>query len=336
MPPAASGATGSPFPRELTPLATCAASSDASYGPPLTVLSWNVLADGLAQHGRFTRCPPAALEWAARRGPVLEEILAAGADVVCLQEVNKYDELSAALSTAGYRGAFFAKPSSPAAALGFPADGCALFWRRDRLELMSVAGRPFAAQQAGGVNSVQGLLLATFADTSDRGRPVAVACVHLKAKAGPGNDELRGAQAADAAAALRCAADAADAAAPLHTPPPLLLLAGDFNAGPASEATAAAAGAGFASVWGDGGGGRGGAPAPPRAPAPPAPDTTYKWRDGAFARRCSDYIFVAGGEAVAVRRPPRDVARACPDGLPCAAYPSDHIAVVAAVRAGSA
>ena len=41
---------------------------NTSHHPPfLRVLSWNTLADGLAQLGRFSRCPEGALSWPRRR-----------------------------------------------------------------------------------------------------------------------------------------------------------------------------------------------------------------------------------------------------------------------------
>ena len=96
------------------------AGSDAQPPPPplLRVLSWNTLADGLAQLGRFSRCPRAALSWPARRRLVVREIERSGADVACLQEVNRPGDLEPPLREAGYDGAFWAKPVSPAARLG--------------------------------------------------------------------------------------------------------------------------------------------------------------------------------------------------------------------------
>lgn len=85
--------------------------------PSLRVLSWNVLADGLSQHGdfvkarvalRFSRArrgarprtlltvlappqaPPHALLWEHRLPRVLAELESADADVICLQEVNHF------------------------------------------------------------------------------------------------------------------------------------------------------------------------------------------------------------------------------------------------------
>ena len=91
-------------------------------GSSLRVFQWNVLADGLAQHGDFIRvrgadtlliwpltdqpsdpgpdvlthfqAPQQALTWSFRQQLLLEEILKPQADIVCLQEVNKYGMFS--------------------------------------------------------------------------------------------------------------------------------------------------------------------------------------------------------------------------------------------------
>ena len=86
--------------------------------PFLRILSWNTLADGLAQLGRFSRCPEGALAWPSRRRLVLREIERSRADIACLQEVNRPGDLESPLREAGYDGAFWAKPVSPAARLG--------------------------------------------------------------------------------------------------------------------------------------------------------------------------------------------------------------------------
>ena len=92
---------------------------DGTNSPPfLRILSWNTLADGLAQLGRFSRCPEGALAWPSRRRLVLREIERSRADIACLQEVNRPGDLESPLREAGYDGAFWAKPVSPAARLG--------------------------------------------------------------------------------------------------------------------------------------------------------------------------------------------------------------------------
>jgi nocturnin len=412
MPSAAHDAPGPP------PSTTAAASSSSlrrtayepvsddapdspTYTHDLTLLSWNVLADGLAQTGRWAHCPPALLEWGTRAPALLAEVDAAGADVVCLQECNHYDDHWApAMAARGYEGAFWAKPGSPAARAGAPPDGCAVFWRASRFTAASVRGEPFFArcvaapvtgskadraggptptadtgatdEEANGVGGgglpqpapaagdslplptpprgVQGCLVVTLTDTLS-GRPVVVACTHLKAKAGAEEEAVRARQAGEAVSRLR---EAAAAAVTADGRPPVLLLAGDFNAGPASPAAQAPLAAGLASVWeegdggGEGGGGRGGRSSRPT----PWRWSTFKYRtagvggadqsapDGGVdtssstpppkaSRGLVDHVFFRGAD-LSARWPPLEPEPAA--GLPCEGYPSDHAAVAAVFR----
>ena len=374
------------------------AGSCSPYSHDLTLLSWNVLADGLAQTDRWAHCPPAALEWPARRTRLLCEVDAARPDIVCLQECNHYTDFWAPeMAARGFDGAFWAKPGSPAARAGAPPDGCAVFFRANRFAAAAVLGEAFSARCAaaatpgggrtprpgapapdngatdeepygsrvsdrGGApvtasgeslpaptppRGVQGCLVVTLTDALS-GRPIIVACTHLKAKAGEEEEVVRRRQAAEAVARLRQAAGEARsgrAGAP-GAAHPVQLLAGDFNAGPASAAAQAPVAAGLASVWGEadgragGGGGGSGDRVASTAPSPPTPWpwSTFKYRTAGVgagtpppgddpAPKASaglvDHVFYDAA-ALAARWPP--LGRP-PAGLPCAGYPSDHAAV---------
>jgi endonuclease/exonuclease/phosphatase family metal-dependent hydrolase len=115
--------------------------ADADAADPrnqLRVLTWNVLADGLAQHGRWTHLPPGdaspALAWEQRFPRLLSEIVSARPDVVCLQECNNFrEEWLPAMERLGYDGTVWTKPRSPCERYGADRDGLALFWRHGRL-----------------------------------------------------------------------------------------------------------------------------------------------------------------------------------------------------------
>ena len=107
------------LPRSWVAVKSNTKSLSASHSPPqpppgIKVLQWNVLADGLAQNGNFIqvstslhsltlvhkerrRCqvPSSLLEWDSRWPLILKEIQEADADLVCLQEVNKYGKSDA-------------------------------------------------------------------------------------------------------------------------------------------------------------------------------------------------------------------------------------------------
>lgn len=126
------------------------------------------------------------LAWERRAPQILEEIAQSEADLICLQEVNRYGKSSCAtlfyrpkglallehllkhpfgvgsaqmfrrrsstaalqelycaedffrpqLERLGYSGVFWPKACSPAEQYGYPCDGCALFYRVSRFELV--------------------------------------------------------------------------------------------------------------------------------------------------------------------------------------------------------
>jgi endonuclease/exonuclease/phosphatase (EEP) superfamily protein YafD len=159
---------------------------------------------------------------------------------------------------------------------------------------------------------VQGSLVVTLADSLS-GRTIVLGCTHLKAKAGAEEEVVRGRQAAEAAARVVRAGEKAGRN-------PVLLLAGDFNAGPGTAAARAPASVGLASVW----------------ETNPWPWSTFKYRTAGVGKEAAagpkasralvDHIFFRGAALDA--RWPALPEEAVPEGLPCAAYPSDHVAIV--------
>lgn len=53
-------------------------------------MAWRPQADGLAQTGDFVKVPISCLQWEHRLPLILQEIRAADADIVCLQELNHF------------------------------------------------------------------------------------------------------------------------------------------------------------------------------------------------------------------------------------------------------
>lgn len=58
-----------------------------------SVLSYNILSDMYAIGNLYDHCPPWALVWEYRRQNLLREIIAYGADILCLQEVFFFSNL---------------------------------------------------------------------------------------------------------------------------------------------------------------------------------------------------------------------------------------------------
>ncbi|XP_055820610.1 carbon catabolite repressor protein 4 homolog 6 isoform X2 [Solanum dulcamara] len=110
---------------------------NARPGPPphcerFTVLSYNILADYLAidhQRKLYFHIPQYILDWEWRKRSILSELGWWSADILCLQEVDRFQELEAELKLRGYSGIWKRRT-------GDPADGCAIFWHASRFKLV--------------------------------------------------------------------------------------------------------------------------------------------------------------------------------------------------------
>ncbi len=154
---------------------------------PFRVLQWNVLAEGLAEHGDFVRVDPATLLWAARFPAVVRIIDNLKPDVFGVEELNRYEDLKAALPD--FDSLFFPKPASPAVRFGGSEDGVALFVRRSAFTICAHRAACYSNPDRRGTGN-QGFIAAALQPTGGGdGSVVVVGVTHLKAKRG--FDELR-------------------------------------------------------------------------------------------------------------------------------------------------
>ncbi|XP_047325763.1 carbon catabolite repressor protein 4 homolog 3 [Impatiens glandulifera] len=97
------------------------------------VLSYNLLADYLAinhQSKLYFHIPPYMLDWQWRKRNIIFELKELwSADILCLQEVDRFLELENELKYSGYSGIWKMRT-------GDPVDGCAIFWRVSRFKLL--------------------------------------------------------------------------------------------------------------------------------------------------------------------------------------------------------
>ncbi|BAT82304.1 hypothetical protein LR48_Vigan187s001400 [Vigna angularis] len=96
------------------------------------VLSYNILADYLALDHRnklYFHIPPYILDWQWRKRSILFELGLWSADILCLQEVDRFHELAEELQPKGYSGIWKMRT-------GNPVDGCAIFWKKSRFNLL--------------------------------------------------------------------------------------------------------------------------------------------------------------------------------------------------------
>lgn len=207
---------------------SAAATAAPSVAKTVTVLQWNVLADGLAQTDKFP-VDPGHLEWEHRAPLILKELSSSGADIMCMQELNHWEEyFKPKMEELGYKGIFIAKEKSPTVKLGYPADGCSIFYRASRFEAVS-EGKGEVYMGEDGSPMTQHNLRITLRDR-ETSRELVVATTHLKAKAGEEENKLRVAQTKQLLAGLQ-----QDCSDPEGSVPRLVILAADFNTTPEME-----------------------------------------------------------------------------------------------------
>ncbi|KAI4350886.1 hypothetical protein L6164_005293 [Bauhinia variegata] len=96
-----------------------------------TVVSYNILADRNAfKHtDLYSNLPSYYLKWDRRKRVICEELFEWDSDIICLQEVDKYFDLSVILEKEGYEGSYKRRT-------GDSVDGCAMFWKTDKFRLL--------------------------------------------------------------------------------------------------------------------------------------------------------------------------------------------------------
>lgn len=94
-------------------------------------MSYNILGDRNASKHRdlYSNVPPFYMNWERRKKVICKELMGWNPDIICLQEVDRYYELSDILVKAGYAGSYKRRT-------GDAADGCAMFWKADEFRLL--------------------------------------------------------------------------------------------------------------------------------------------------------------------------------------------------------
>lgn len=103
------------------------------------VLSYNILADYLALSHRsklYFHIPRHLLDWEWRKRSILFELGLWSADIMCFQEVDRFQDLEVELMFRGYTGIWKMRT-------GNAIDGCAIFWHASRFKLLYEEGIEF-------------------------------------------------------------------------------------------------------------------------------------------------------------------------------------------------
>ncbi|CAN1828173.1 Carbon catabolite repressor protein 4 homolog 6 [Linum perenne] len=109
----------------------------ANVPPPpnadrFSVLSYNILADYLAINHRsklYFHIPHHMLSWQWRKRSIIFELGLWKTDILCFQEVDRFQELEDDLRPSGYSGIYQMRTGSA-------TDGCAIFWRTSKFNLV--------------------------------------------------------------------------------------------------------------------------------------------------------------------------------------------------------
>ena len=108
--------------------------SNEKLTPPFSVLSYNTLADcNLVDQGQFFYTPKWALPFSYRFENIMKELEFYDADIICLQEVDRFEEFQDKLKHFGYDGEFMGRGSR------YP-EGCAIFYKIKKFDAIQVEG----------------------------------------------------------------------------------------------------------------------------------------------------------------------------------------------------
>lgn len=301
-----------------------------SVGPPSQVPppfdpSFNRVDSAKTLYGGFTTIPnpEIVLDFDLRQWRLMEVLLEDDFDILTIEEIDRfYGFFEPLMKIMGYEGIFIPKPCSPCVQSGWYSDGCALFWKKDKLELLHADNETYTVGN-------QVYIIATMRHTATD-RILIVAMTHLKAGKHISNELLRRSQVEELLSVLEAKAESLGKG---ENEIPVIL-AGDFNSDPGEEKSCIRDIISKDSIYrmrssydldnvecGDSS----------LSNSKSAMFTTWKTRGESTVKRTIDYIFHNGGIAKGfncshtLRIPDeKDIEET---RLPGFKYPSDHIAV---------
>ncbi|XP_024992001.1 carbon catabolite repressor protein 4 homolog 4 isoform X1 [Cynara cardunculus var. scolymus] len=101
-----------------------------SDGFKFRVVSYNILAQVYVKSSKFPYSPAPCLKWKARSSVVLDVLKSLDADILCLQELDEYDNFyKEKVEKHGYSSIYIKRS-------GRKSDGCGIFYKHKKLELI--------------------------------------------------------------------------------------------------------------------------------------------------------------------------------------------------------
>ena len=151
----------------------------------VTILQWNILADILSTSSpteNFYKVPADCLDWTYRKNMIIDVIVQTSADIVCLQEVDRFEDILTGLNKYGYEGKVHLKKDSPCLKFhnNHGPDGLAMFYRKDKFDVKYVK-QVYLSDENG--DEVSPMMNMKFLIKNTNIQFV-VATLHLKAKHG--------------------------------------------------------------------------------------------------------------------------------------------------------
>ncbi|KAJ6230157.1 nocturnin [Anaeramoeba flamelloides] len=99
----------------------------------VSVMQWNSLAQGFFN---YSLSPKECHVWSTRKWRILEVIVSCNPDVILFEELNHFEFLVEQLGS-DYEGTFKKKPDSGCLRFNEPSDGCAIFYRKSKFNLIA-------------------------------------------------------------------------------------------------------------------------------------------------------------------------------------------------------
>ncbi|KAI0492965.1 hypothetical protein KFK09_027241 [Dendrobium nobile] len=136
------------------------------------LMSYNILGvnNSLEHPDLYMNVPFDAMQWESRKRLICEEIRRWKADIVCLQEVDRYHDLEANMKNDGYIGRYKRRT-------GDAKDGCAIFWKNRRFRLLE--GREIEFKSLGLRDNVAQLLVFETGKQKIDSRRVVIGNIHI-------------------------------------------------------------------------------------------------------------------------------------------------------------
>jgi mRNA deadenylase 3'-5' endonuclease subunit Ccr4 len=277
--------------------------------------------------------PEIILDFDLRKWRIVQVLLENLTDVIALEEVDQfYGFFQPLLGIIGYEGLFIPKPCSPCIASGWYSDGCALFWKRETLELIRHESRCYA-------NCNQVYTIATMRHLETE-CVMLLAVTHLKSGKGIDMEKIRMVQVQELKNHIHQIAEVTCKEKRLALEDIPIIVMGDFNSDPSEDQSCIGGFVSISSQCGDGDGndndvdsnqgdGEYFASAYPISSKDVPFFTTWKVRGVKILKRVIDYIFYKKVNAIKCSHilsiPREDELEE--SKLPGLKYPSDHLAI---------